>query len=234
MQILSSRVCHKVLFETSTAGCRCSFCMSIPILEHGLEVFVHSLVFTVCRQPQGSELEMCKVHDAISQVCHWKQGHWMRNTRGCVLIFFHTHADAVYSRTTLERLLEPEPRLGESASSQQAFPHFLMNQRVIHADCVRIHFSPQSTLSNTGTAGCKCSFCISLPILEHGLEVSVHSLVSTVCRQPQVSELEMCKVHDARSQVCYWKQCHWMPNTLRVCPDFCFTHTQMQSTVVPL
>ena len=131
---------------------------------------------------------------------------------GVCLFFFQTHADVVNSRTTLERALEPEPRLGESASSQQAFPHFSMNQRVHHADFV-FSFCPQSALSKTGTADCNCSFCISIPILERGLEVSVYLLVFTVCRQPQVSELVMCKVHDGMSQVCYWKHAHWMPKT---------------------
>ena len=118
--------------------------MSIPILEHGLEVSVLSLVFTVCRQPQVSELEMCKVHDGMSQVCYWKHGHWMPNTRGC----------AVNSGTTLERALEPEPRLGESASSQQALPHFSMNQRVNHADfvvsCLSTKYSLKQALLGAG------------------------------------------------------------------------------------
>ena len=113
---------------------------------------------------------------------------------------------------TLWRDPSNQNRLGESASSQQAFRPFPMNQRVNHADFV-FSFCPQSALSKTGTAGCKCSFCISISILERGLEVSVHSLVFTVCTQPQVSELEMCKVHDGMSQVCYWKHGHWMPKT---------------------
>ena len=134
-----------------------------------------------------------------------------KDSRVCAYSSF-THAHVVNSRDTLEKPLEQEPRLGESASSQQAFPHFSMKQRVHYADFV-FSFCPQSALSKTGTAGCNCSFCISISILERGLEVSVHSLVFTVCRQPQVSELEMCKVHDGMSQVCYWKHGHWMPQT---------------------
>ena len=114
-----------------------------------------------------------------------------KDSRVCAYFSFkHTQMQSTLVNT-LEKPLEPEP-LGESASSQQAFRAFPINQRVNHADFV-FSFCQQSALSITGTTGCKCSFCISISILERGLEVSVHSLVFTVCRQPQVSELETAR-----------------------------------------
>ena len=111
----------------------------------------------------GLLLETCSLDAKDSRVCAYSS---------------FTHEDAVNSRDTLERALEPELQLGESASSQQAFPHFSMKQRVNHADFV---------------SGCRCSFCMSIPILENALEVSVTALVFTVCRPPQVSELECAR-----------------------------------------
>jgi len=74
---------------------------------------------------------------------------------------------------------------------------------------------------------------MSIPILENALEVSVTALVFTVCRPPQVNELEMSKVHYAMSQDCYWKHAYWMPKT-RGCVLTLLSHTQVQSTVLPL
>ena len=147
MQILSSHSVHKVLFEKQVLlAASAPSASASPSWRgdwrsqytHSFALFVdnHKSVSLKCARSTMECLRFFIGNMVIG--CH--------RLAGVCLFFFQTHADAVNSRDTLERALEQEPRLGESASSQQALPHFSMNQRVNHADFVVSSLSTKYSL----------------------------------------------------------------------------------------